>query len=98
VRYTPDVVNAEKWNTGLKNSLTQKDSGPYEITLNQKNSRPKTGNRKRVSNKHIIRGIKPYTPSADTRISKQRISRRRKKRAMFFLSGLLDSLTLRDHT
>jgi len=95
VRYNDDIINAEKWNTGLKNSLAQKNPGADNITVNQKRSMPKSVNRKRASITSINSITESHTPSGNTLKSKQR-TRGRKKRDKFLLSWLLTGLLSRD--
>jgi hypothetical protein len=95
VRYTPDVVNAENWNTGLKKSLTHDNSSAGESIKHQKSGAPKTGKNMRASNTDMIRFTKPDPSSATPRVSKKRLGKRNKKRGMFILSRLFFGLDSR---
>ena len=94
MRYTPDVVNAENWNTGLKKSTTHNNSGAGNIAKHQKRSSPKKGKNMRASNTGLIRFTKTNPSSVNTPVSKKMLSKR-KKRGMSILSGLLFGLVSR---
>lgn len=76
MRYSDDVVNAENWNTGLKKSARPSNPEPGEIA----------GQGTAIINVHKINSSTVSTRSSGRRM------RKRKKRGMFFLSGLLTGL------
>lgn len=96
MRYTPDVINAENWNTGLKKTGLDPNQDPDENAEQPQKTIPKSGHQtagksKQISNTDLIRTAKINPSPTNLRASRNKTNKR-KKRELFFLSGLLTGL------
>jgi len=111
VRYTPDVMNAEKWNTDLDKSALPSHPDPEKIEGHQKNTAPEaivpsavhlsaapddtTADKNMHEATPDIISATDMNPSLLSTRTSTNRIRRRRKRGMFLLSGFLTGLVSR---
>ncbi|HBH60441.1 MAG TPA: hypothetical protein DDX85_01595 [Nitrospiraceae bacterium] len=108
MRYTHDVINAEKWNTDLEKSALPPHPDPEKIEGHQNNTAPKAlvpaavnlsaASDDKTTDKDMheatpdITGTTDMNPSLLSTRTSANRIRRRKKRGTFLLSGLLTGM------
>lgn len=94
MRYNDDVINADKWNTGLKKSDLPEIPDSNKTARHQKSAIPEKRTDMHISNPDILRVTKINPSYSNIRSSKSRISRK-KRGGIFHLAGLLTGLVHR---